>query len=289
MKMRLFVVSILLLFGFPFIVTKVVDSFGTCNEFFLKGQPPTIKDILENSVSKNNNQYKIICQKYKNAYKFANFYDITKKIPVFSAYKYTGSATGGPHLSSWMIEPQLETLGDEMREPCVNQASPGDYWVQKGFIHKLERGHLFPNAHAADKDTAESTFTMTNIVPQYETFNSGSWLKMEENVRAYMDSHCRDKDNAANTLAYVLTGAVPSRSALLNKRVNVPSHMWTAFCCYNSESKKWESQAHWAENKDESKEKDKTISKKTLEKLQEFLKKKYNKEYKLFINDCLGN
>lgn len=106
MKMRLFVVSILLLFGFPFIMTKVVDSFSTCSEFFLKGQPPTIKDILENSVSQDNNQYKIICQKYKNAYRFANFYNTANKIPVFSAYKYTGSATGRPHLP-WMIEPQV--------------------------------------------------------------------------------------------------------------------------------------------------------------------------------------
>lgn len=169
-----------------------------------------------------------------------------------------------------------------MREPCVNQASSGDYWTQKNFT----RGHLFPNGHAADKITAESTFTLTNTVPQFETFNSGSWLKMEEHVRDSMHSHCRDKDNVNNILAYVLTGAVPGKRAPLNKRVNIPSHMWTAFCCYNSSDSTWVSQAHWAENVDESKDPDKTIRAKTLEKLQEFLQKKYNVEYKLFFNDC---
>ncbi|XDV33830.1 hypothetical protein PO909_004098 [Leuciscus waleckii] len=281
MKMRLFVVSILLLSGFPFIMTKVVDSFSTCSEFFFDGQPPKISGILENSVSLDNNRYKIICQQYKNAYRFATFYDTTKKIPVFSAYKYTDHYNGRPHLP-WMIEPELEHIDGEMREPCVNQAFLGDSWTQKEF----NRGHLFPNGHAADQNTAESTFTLTNTVPQFETFNNGSWLRMEENVRDYMHSHCRDKDNINNILAYVLTGAVPGKRAPLNKRVNIPSHMWTVFCCYNSGDRKWVSQAHWAENIDESKDPDKTIRAKTLEKLQEFLQKQYNGEYRLFFNDC---
>ncbi|XP_039534397.1 endonuclease domain-containing 1 protein-like [Pimephales promelas] len=278
--MRLFVVA-MLLFGFPFIMSKVVDSFRNCSEFFFHGQPPMISGILKDSVSLDNNHYKIICQKYKNEYRFATFYGTTEKIPVFSAYKYTGHYKGRPHIP-WMIEPELEPIDGEMRQPCVNQAFPGDYWAQK----QLNRGHLFPNSHTADQNTSESTFTLTNTVPQFETFNNGSWLRMEENVRDKMHSHCRDKDNLTNTLAYVLTGSVPSKRQPLNKRVNIPLYMWTVFCCYNSSDSRWVSEAHWAENIDESKDPDKTISAKTLVELQQFLRKKNNREYKLFFNDC---
>ncbi|XP_039534395.1 endonuclease domain-containing 1 protein-like [Pimephales promelas] len=279
--MRLFIASMLPVFGFPFIVSEVVDSFNSCKQFFFTEHPPMITGILENSVSKDNNRYKLICQKYKNAYKFATLYDTKNRIPVFSAYGYIGHCKGRPQIP-WMIEPQLEALNPEMREPCVNQAYSGDYWAQKNFT----RGHLFPNGHSDDKITAKSTFTLTNTVPQYKSFNNGSWNSMEQKVRSFMDSHCRDEDNPNNTLAYVLTGSVPSKNTLLNKRVNIPSHVWTVFCCYNSSDSRWVSEAHWAENIDESKDPDKTISAKTLVELQQFLSKAYNRKFKLFSNDC---
>ncbi|XP_059411178.1 endonuclease domain-containing 1 protein-like [Carassius carassius] len=272
--MRFFVVSLLLVFGFSFIKTELVDSFSTCSDFFLNEQPPVIPGILENSTSQDNNRYKLICQKYQNAYRFATLYDTQEKIPVFSAYRYTGSYKGRPH-NPWMIEPQLETYGAAMREPCVNQAFPGDYWAQKSMTQaQLTRGHFFPNCHAADRITAESTFTLTNTAPQYDSFNKGSWNKTEITVRTTMNSHCRNESDHIS--AYVLTGAVPSgpKSKLLNKRVNIPSSMWTVFCCYNSKTSTWESQAHWANNKDE-KNKENTIKPRSVEELQEFMKETY--------------
>uniref|UniRef100_A0A9J7WV73 Endonuclease domain-containing 1 protein-like n=1 Tax=Cyprinus carpio carpio TaxID=630221 RepID=A0A9J7WV73_CYPCA len=282
--MRFLVVSTLLVFGFSFIKTEVVNSFSTCSDFFLNGQPPVIPGILKNSVSQDNNRYKLICQKYQNAYKFATLYDTQKKIPVFSAYRYTGSYKGRPHIP-WMIEPQLETYGDAMREPCVNQAFPGDYWAQKSTLRRnLTRGHFFPNCHAADRITAESTFTLTNTAPQYDSFNKGSWNKTEITVRTTMNSHCRNKSD--NISAYVLTGAVPSKANLLNKRVNIPSSMWTVFCCYNSKTSTWESQAHWADNKDEQNE-EKTINATSVTELQMFMKKTYGSAPTLFHGvDC---
>ncbi|XP_052388571.1 endonuclease domain-containing 1 protein-like [Carassius gibelio] len=168
-----------------------------------------------------------------------------------------------------------------MRDPCVNQACTENYWNKE----YLNRGHLFPHSHTADEDTSKSTFTLTNIVPQKISFNGGSWNNMENKVKAIMDFYCRDEKDSNKVLAYVLTGAVPGQNKL-NEKVNIPSHMWTAFCCYNSVEKKWESQAHWAENVDESEENPKVISKQSLQALQEFLKKKYNKEYTLFKGDC---
>ncbi|XP_056336338.1 endonuclease domain-containing 1 protein [Danio aesculapii] len=281
--MHLLVVSVLLVFGFSFITTEVVDSFSKCNQFFLGGEPPVISGLLEGSVSQDNN-HKIICQKYQNLYRFATFYSITTvnghqgRIPVFSAYKYTGCCRGRPRLS-WMIEPQLESSDNsEMRAPCVNQAAMGDYHKEDN----ISRGHLFPNGHAPDEVTAESTFTLTNTVPQVKSFNNGSWVRMEQKVRSIIESDCRDENNM--TLAYVLTGAVPSTNNFLRKRVNIPKYMWTAFCCFNSTGQTWVSQAHWAENK---RERNTTyIPTKSLDKLEQFLTKQYNRNYKLFENDC---
>uniref|UniRef100_A0A672KQR0 Si:ch211-133n4.10 n=1 Tax=Sinocyclocheilus grahami TaxID=75366 RepID=A0A672KQR0_SINGR len=245
--------SVLLVLGFPFIMTEV---------------PPLIKGILEKSVSRDNNRYKLVCQRYKNKYRFATLYDRTGKIPVFSAYTYTKrqEVFRRPNSPVWMIEPQA----------CI-----ADYRNQQS----LDRGHLFPHLHAADEDTGKSTFTLTNIVPQKNSFNTRSWNRMETGVKSIIDSHCRDETDSNKILAYVLTGAVPSETELLNEKVNIPSHMWTAFCCYNSKSKKLVSQAHWAENIDETNERRKTISERSLQDLQGFLNSKY-KEYTLFKGDC---
>ncbi|XP_050957321.1 endonuclease domain-containing 1 protein-like [Labeo rohita] len=277
--MQLFFFTVLLVLGFPFIMTEVVDSFSQCSGFFFEGEPPKINDILERSISLDNDRYKLICQKYNGTKRYATLYDIKNKIPVFSAYTYTGGGQKKNKTRKWMIEPQLE-MTDEMREPCVSQACTQDYTNQSN----LSRGHLFPKSYAADKDTAKSTFTLTNAVPQIESFNSGSWSNMEKKVKNEMDSHCK-KDNSM-ILAYVLTGAVPSQNKLMKEKVNIPSHMWTAFCCYNITSQKWVAQAHWAENIDESNGKCKTISEKSLKDLQDFLKINY-KETILFKDQCL--
>ncbi|XP_048057882.1 endonuclease domain-containing 1 protein-like [Megalobrama amblycephala] len=281
-KMRLFVIiSVLLVLGFPFIMTEVVKKFSTCSNFFFEDQPPEIEGVLKNSASQDNNRYKLICQKYDNKYRFATLYDTVKRIPIFSAYKYTGHYDEKPHIP-WMMEPQLEPLDGKMSEPGTNQATGGDYWDQE-IPDELERGHLFPNGHAADKINAKSTYTLTNTVPQKKSFNSGSWRDMEQKVRKSMDSNCRDKKNPNNILAYVLTGALPGNT-LLNDRVDIPSHMWTVFCCFNTKTKAWESKAHWAENKSEKKP-NPVIAEKTLKQLEEFLWNKY-KQSSLFSEDC---
>ncbi|XP_073700854.1 endonuclease domain-containing 1 protein-like [Garra rufa] len=294
--MRLLVTSVLLVLGFPFITTSVVDSFSACNDFFEKEKPPEIEGVLKNSVSQDNNRYKLICQRHDGNYRYATLYDTTARIPLFSAYKYTGLYKKRPHIQ-WMIEPQLEPLDGTMSEPAANQASQRDYLkpdeleishlfgviqgLQRDYQKKdeLEIGHLFPNSHAPDETTAESTFTLTNTVPQWGTFNRGSWRRMEQKVRDDMLDYCRDQDNNANILAYVLTGAVPGNK-LLNKRVNIPSHMWTAFCCYNFKSKEWVSKAHWADENTPN-----PIPEKTLKELEDFLSDKF-KPSELFSERC---
>ncbi|XP_067217773.1 endonuclease domain-containing 1 protein-like [Chanodichthys erythropterus] len=281
MKMCLFVISVLLVFGLPFIMTKVVDSFNKCSQFFFFNKPPVIPGILENSVSRNNNRYKLICQKYEKAYRFATLYDTTNRIPVFSAYKYTGKGVFKRPDMEWMTESELDPPVAEMTVPCLNQAISADYCNN---CYELNRGHLFPCCHAADSKTAESTFTLTNVVPQKISFNAGSWKRMEDETKEIMDT-CKNNNN--KVLAHVLTGAIPGNNKMKEK-VNIPSYMWMAFCCYNSTENAWVSQAYWAPNEEE-KPKEKTISKKSLQKLQGFLNADFVQNVQLFENNCKLN
>ncbi|XP_055075395.2 endonuclease domain-containing 1 protein-like [Misgurnus anguillicaudatus] len=276
-------VSVLLLLICPSVISKVID-FSECSQFFNQEKPPVIPGILENSHSMDN-RYKTICQKYENEYRFATLYDTTNRIPVFSAYRFTEkqSKCKRPHIK-WRIEPELELLtSDKMKVKISyeNQATDEDYTNNN---YNVNRGHLFPSCHSGDEVTARSTFTLTNAVPQKISFNSGSWNRLEMKTKDLMDNYCRDKNDQNKVLAHVLTGAVPSKDKnQLNNRVNIPSYMWMTFCCYNSTSSSWVSQAYWAPNEDENKII--TISKISLGKLQEFLSEEWVKITKLFDNN----
>eukprot|EP00063_Salmo_salar_P065728 XP_014040563.1 PREDICTED: uncharacterized protein LOC106593719 isoform X2 [Salmo salar] len=183
-----------------------------------------------------------------------------------------------------MIEPQLngENNSPEMQKETggryEHQAGNSDYGNPSDYqyvnynnsipIKGVNRGHLFPNSHAHDLDTQKSTFTLTNIVPQDIKFNGGSWREMERNVRGKLMTDCIS--NKGKIEAYVVTGAVPSSNNTLNKRVNIPELLWTAYCCYNRKMKKPIAEAHWQWNKEIKKN---TVNPVTLGKLEEMLNK----------------
>lgn len=150
-----------------------------------------------------------------------------------------------------------------------NQASEWDYHCNTQDVNK---GHIFPKCHTHDDSDANSTFTLTNAVPQVRSFNRGSWCKMENTVKMLMDNNCHDSNNL--TRAYVVTGAVPSVGNLLKNRVNIPSLMWTAFCCYGASKQSWMSVAHWGLNEQED-DKTKTILSRSLVELYDMLNNSY--------------
>ncbi|XP_029610675.1 endonuclease domain-containing 1 protein isoform X6 [Salmo trutta] len=279
--------TLLLLSLLPPALSHVVEKFSDvpqCKEFFLEGTTPNLPGILVGGKVQNQNRYKPICQLYKNTYRFATLYDTTNRIPVFSAYTFTGYTKGRP-IRSWMIEPQLEDIKNQPdmkvdNKAVTHQAVDTDYELNK---MKLDRGHLFPCSQVPDDDTKSSTFTLTNAVPQYEKFNRGSWKTMECRVRKSLALNCKDNNNKIK--AYVVTGAVPSNiNNKLNNRVNIPDLMWTAYCCYSNNLGQWVAGAHWSKNVQDTPKK--TLNPETLGALEGELNKIYNVGVKVFHDKC---
>ncbi|XP_064882072.1 uncharacterized protein LOC135574410 [Oncorhynchus nerka] len=111
--------TLLLLSLLPPALSHVVVKFSDvpqCKTFFLEGTTPNLTGILVGGTVQNQNRYKPICQLYKNISRFATLYDTTNKIPVFSAYTFTGKVVGRPS-QSWMIEPQVVLIS--IHSTCV--------------------------------------------------------------------------------------------------------------------------------------------------------------------------
>ncbi|RVE60829.1 hypothetical protein OJAV_G00184250 [Oryzias javanicus] len=260
--------------------TEVVRSISDCADFLLNQSPPEIPNILKDEAIQDQNRYKPICQTYQNTRTFLTLYDTEEKIPVFSAIKFVQEREPGGRSKNqkWMIEPQLENESadknmknyNEQQGTYNHQASNSDY-TNSGY----SRGHVCPRSYASTQMAKTSTFTLTNVVPQVISFNSGSWEKMETCVKCFMEKFCKNNNGAIE--GYVVAGAKPGDKKL-NDRVNIPSMMWSAFCCYSSDKKAWLASAHWGynikeENKNvaKKKKKDKYLQTKTLNELYEKL------------------
>ncbi|XP_035530981.1 endonuclease domain-containing 1 protein-like [Morone saxatilis] len=259
-------------------VAEVVKEVSDCDQFLLKKTPPELPGILEGGKIQDQNRYKPICQTYNNKRRFLTLYDTKNRIPVFSAYKYRGKGESKRPPNNWRIEPELENEDDknmilgERNKTYNNQAGDIDYRNNGRF----DRGHLFPSSHAFNKTDKMSTFTLTNIVPQVSSFNQGSWNKMENCIRCIMDKYCINNNGAIE--GFVVTGAQPSTKNILKNKINIPSMLWSAFCCYSVNMQEWIASAHWSKN---IQPKNKYLQTKTLEELHQELRSA-DSEFKVF-------
>ena len=76
------------------------------DEFFLEKIPPEIPEVLVKGKKLNQKRYMPIRQTYKTETRFMTLYDKWNKIPVFSAYKYTGHIEGRSN-TNWKPEPEV--------------------------------------------------------------------------------------------------------------------------------------------------------------------------------------
>uniref|UniRef100_A0AAX7T7U7 Uncharacterized protein n=1 Tax=Astatotilapia calliptera TaxID=8154 RepID=A0AAX7T7U7_ASTCA len=213
---------------FPKIVS-LVASIEKCLDFFLHQTPPNIPGILEKREIQDQNRYKPICQTLNDKRTFMTLYDTLNKIPLFSAANQK--------------KPKRANKEKNKNENiiCNNQACDQDYRNNQSF----DRGHLFPSSYGSDQIEKMSTFTLTNIVPQQHKFNTGRWNRMESCVKCVLNKFCINNNEEIE--GFVVIGALPSNSSL-NNRINIPSMLWSAFCCFSSSQKKWLASAHWGEN-----------------------------------------
>ncbi|XP_060547790.1 endonuclease domain-containing 1 protein-like isoform X1 [Pantherophis guttatus] len=252
---------------------EVVGSFQDhCPQFFLRETPPLIR-LPPRPVR--------ICQRYQNLYRFATLYDKDNRIPVYSAYVYNPGQAKRP--KKWMVEPQLinstfqremETEGDFLNKKgpkealCDSQAILNDYKN----LTDCNRGHLNPNGHQPNYSAKSSTFTLTNIVPQFIKLNGGAWNNYEQTTMLQMTKGCQE--------TFALVGAVPGDTYIAGGRVNRPSHMWSAACCVidNNHLRSWGILARNDQN---------VVQKFTLGQLEAQLAELYNvNRVSLFHRDC---
>ncbi|KAK3575381.1 hypothetical protein QTP86_025792, partial [Hemibagrus guttatus] len=104
-RMKLLALLLLLSFFFSLTLTKVVKDFerSPCSKFFI--QSPNSTHVITPTVF-GGNQYKKICQRWNNEYRFATLYDTNQRIPVYSAYTFSGQNTNLVRNDVWKNEPQ---------------------------------------------------------------------------------------------------------------------------------------------------------------------------------------
>ncbi|XP_075042204.1 endonuclease domain-containing 1 protein-like [Mixophyes fleayi] len=236
-------------------LARVSPNFSDCRGQFYASTPPVGFESLSSSIAP-------VCQMYEtyNNPFFASLYHKGNKSPLYSAYildTRPGDVTGADQ--TFRLEPQLvdTRLPKEISlQPAtetairnlglsgvpvdlikLSQAVNSDY-TGSGY-HK---GHLNPNADHPDGPGQKVTYTLTNVAPMYGSLNSGAWRNNEKRVR----------DIAATCgRMYVITGVVPGNNFISVsgvKRVNIPSHIWSAFCCLNNNNQPMRAEGTLAPN-----------------------------------------
>lgn len=219
------------------------NHFGPCHNVFLNNLPITPPAM-------GRPRYQQICQLYGNFYRYATLYDTQNKIPVYSAYHYTGFIPNLGRRSSWWIEPELDVVANgknaamnteasTRQQPVLNgpvgthQALNDDY-IRQNNPQSYQKGHLYPVCENCDRDQADSTFTLTNAAPQEKRDNIQWFHQVEKILRDRAFARCTINIQQ-NLVAYVVTGVIPGNN-VLNGNVRVPSHYWAAFCCRDKTS-----------------------------------------------------
>ena len=133
-----------------------------------------------------------------------------------------------PDSVSWYLTPAMvdcnakaKRSNDFQPDPEIpGSAHPRDYKVNHGKPRTLwiDKGHLFNADEAAcDGIFADECYYMSNMLPQFQSFNEGDWKKLE----------IQEQKWAKTDTLHILAGGIGSIGHLLCGE-NIPKYMWKA-------------------------------------------------------------
>ncbi|XP_044198423.1 galactose-specific lectin nattectin-like [Thunnus albacares] len=148
---------------------------------------------------------------------------------------------------------------------------PGwSYYHGRCFLHvsralswaKAEKNCLSMGANLASVHSRHDYHAVQKIIWNHVHRNDYAWIGgsdcQEEGLWFWSDGTpfnlkywCSGEPNNLNAqhcLLVVFRGVQPSTDHFLNNRVNIPSMLWSAFCCDISSESKCQVSAHWGNN-----------------------------------------
>lgn len=190
--------------------------FTACPQFFAGGVAPIVSAEAATHL-------RALC--YEN---FAVLHDGTTRTPLFVAEKLNRQIVLAAEKQT-----RLSRFHAERLLPFNERAEPNDY-LDSGYV----QGHMAPAADMPTPNAMRQSFTLSNAVPQNPSHNSGAWLKIEKDTRAYVMRAAGD--------VYVITAPVleTSGKSIGANQVRVPTHLFKLV--YDpSTQRAW---AHWQQN-----------------------------------------
>lgn len=133
--------------------------------------------------------------------------------------------------------------------PTQYQTTP---WMFTSTSPHFDRGHICASADRLSSSEANvQTFYMSNMQPQYNAFNTGIWLKMENFLRNSWNRY-----SFRDTLYVVKGGTIDNSGQLLantSTGLLVPRYFFMAVLCKNSEKTNggYKAAAFWVEHLNE--------------------------------------
>lgn len=145
-------------------------------------------------------------------------------------YMCNGLCGSSTPSSSSSFYGNLASVGSSNYGNCDRYQPQDDDYLGNNAAIGIDRGHLIPNALMnQNEDASKATFTLTNVSPQYSTFNQQAWNQLECMVRKFMEEEINNQDVWILVGTYGKVGTMNGSDSSKNN-VDIPEFYWHAFC-----------------------------------------------------------